>query len=376
MNIIVLASATRSSGALTIYKQFLSHLPNYVKDNKYYIFVDPSMPQPEIENVEYIHDSNHSYKHRMYMDKEGYMKIMKGRGILPDVVFSLQNTGCVTNCRQVVYYHQSLPFYPQRWNPFKKHERTMFLYKYIYPIFVKRTLNKHTEIIVQIQFIKNGFVKRFNYNPDKVHVAFPDVEKINIDSVVPYDFNNECYNFIYPASPSPYKNHLTIAKALNELKTIDGNLVDKIRVHLTTGEKDSSALYDYIKENKLTHCFEFHGIISHEKLLSMYKSSIGLLFPSVIETLGLPLLEAAAFALPIIAADLDYAREVTTGYDGVKFVAPYQYQDWADSIRGVCNSKQIYEPLVYRFSEWDKILRLILFKEMDCNTVSISELGG
>ena len=77
MNIIVLASATRSSGALTIYKQFLSHLPNYVKDNRYFIFVDPSMPQPEIENVEYIHDSDHSYKHRMYMDKEGYMQEIK-----------------------------------------------------------------------------------------------------------------------------------------------------------------------------------------------------------------------------------------------------------------------------------------------------------
>lgn len=365
MNVLVLSAACRDSGALTIYKQFIFHLPNYVKNNKYYIFVDPSMPQPEIENVEYIHDSDHSYKHRMYMDKEGYMRELKERGVKPDVVFSLQNTGCVTDCKQVVYYHQSLPFYPQKWNPFKKSERTMFLYKYIYPFFVKRTLNKDTEIVVQIPFIKKGFVKRFKYEPEKVHVVFPDVEKIDIDSVVPHDFENECYNFIYPASPSPYKRHLTIAKALNELKTIDGSLLDRIRVHFTSEAKDNSALYDYIKENKLSHCFEFHGSIPHEKLLSMYKSSIGLLFPSVIETLGLPLLEAAAFGLPIIAADLDYAREVTTGYDGVKFVDPYQYQDWADSIRGVCKPKQIYKPLVNRSSEWNNILKVILSKKMD-----------
>ena len=35
------------------------------------------MDQPAIENVEYILDNNHSYKHRMYMDKEGYMKEMR-----------------------------------------------------------------------------------------------------------------------------------------------------------------------------------------------------------------------------------------------------------------------------------------------------------
>ena len=332
MNIVVLASATRSSGALTIYKQYLSHLPNYIKDNKYYIFIDSSMPQPEIENVVYIHDSNHSYKHRMYMDKEGYLQEMKDRGVIPDVVFSLQNTGCVTNCKQVIYYHQPLPFYPQKWNPFKKAERIMFLYKYIYPFFVKRTLNKDTEIIVQIPFIKKGFVKRFNYDFNKIHVAFPDVEKIDINGVVPYDFEKDGYNFVYPATAPAYKGHLTIAKALKRIKYKDEEIVDKIRIHLTIGQHDNKELYKYIKDHELSHCFVFHGMVPHNQLLSFYKGCKGLLYPSTVETLGLPLLEASTFGLPIVASDLDYAHEVTNGYDGVVFIHPQKYDEWADNI--------------------------------------------
>lgn len=98
MNILVLASASRTSGALTIYKQFLSHLENYLDGNQYYIFVDPSMPQPTLQNMEYIHEPNHSFKRQIYMDKEGYMKVMSDRNITPDIVFSLQNTRISTSC--------------------------------------------------------------------------------------------------------------------------------------------------------------------------------------------------------------------------------------------------------------------------------------
>lgn len=45
--IVVSASATRSSGTLTIYKQFVEHLPSHIDGMHYTIFVHPSMPQPE-----------------------------------------------------------------------------------------------------------------------------------------------------------------------------------------------------------------------------------------------------------------------------------------------------------------------------------------
>lgn len=360
MNVLVLASATRTSGALTIYKQFLSHLPNYVRGHRYYIFVDSGMPQPEIENVEYIHDSDHSYKHRMYMDKKGYIAEIDRRGVTLDMVFSLQNTGCITNCKQVVYYHQPLPFYPHKWNPFKKAERTLFLYKYIYPFFVKRTLNNNTDIVVQIPFIKKGFAKHFNFDSNKIHVAFPDVENIDINNIPIHDYKNGCYNFIYPATAASYKGHLTLAKAINIIKENDESLANKIKIHLTIEPRANIELYKYITKNNLLNSFEFHGCIPHDELLSFYKGSIGLLFPSTIETLGLPLLEAAAFGLPIIASDLDYAHEVTLGYNGIDFIQSNEFDVWADKISAICENKVIFDSFALTRSEWPEVFNLIL----------------
>ena len=54
MNIFVIATTLQAGGGITIYKQFLSHLPKYIGHDKYWIFVNPILPQVVIEGVEYI----------------------------------------------------------------------------------------------------------------------------------------------------------------------------------------------------------------------------------------------------------------------------------------------------------------------------------
>ena len=53
-NIIVSAAACRTSGAKTIYLQFLKHLKEHAAKNHYYVFIDESMPHEDIPGVEYF----------------------------------------------------------------------------------------------------------------------------------------------------------------------------------------------------------------------------------------------------------------------------------------------------------------------------------
>lgn len=359
MNIIVLATAVRTSGALTIYRQFIYNLPRYINNDRYYVFIDPSMDQPMIDGVKYINESNHSWIHRIWMDFFGQNKWLKDNNVSPDVIVSLQNCGIKTDRKQLIYYHQPLPFYKRKWNPFKKSELLLFCYKYIYPYFVKKTLNKKTDIVVQIPYIKRGFIERFHWDEKKVHVLFPDLDDISSDNIKPIVFEDNFFHFIYPASAFKYKEHLTIVKALFLLKRKNPSIVDKIRFHLTIEISDFPILFRSIVSKGLIEQFIFEGKVNHDKLLSYYKSSTGFVFPSTIETLGLPLLEAASFGLPIITVDLDYAHEVLSEYEGAIYVKPYDYENWCNQIYFLCINENMYKPLKQNVSSWPSFFELI-----------------
>ena len=70
------------------------------------------------------------------------------------------------------------------------------------------------------------------------------------------------------------------------------------------------------EEKKLP--IEFIGPVPRTQLFEQYASSV-LVFPSYIETIGLPLLEARSVGAPILAADCLYARDGVGGYEKAEF---------------------------------------------------------
>lgn len=361
MNVVISAAALRSSGGLSIYKQFLLHLKNNVRGDRYIIFIDASMPAPQIDDVEYIVVDLKSHISRIRFDSNECLSILKEKGIHADVAVSLQNT-CVNvgAKRNILYYHQSLPFYPNQWNPLKRDEMLLFYYKWIYPFFVKKSLYKGTQVVVQIPFIKRGFCRKFHFPEQNVHVLFPDVERIETEEIKPYTWNDNKVHFIYPATAYSYKKHMTLARAVKGIKRDNQDYSERFKIHLTISEKEHPELKEFIYDNGISSNFDFMGRVSHDTLMSMYKSCSALLFPSIIETLGLPLLEAAAFGMPIVVSDLDYSREVLGGYDGGCFVGANDIESWSREILMIINLQVKYKPLPNREeTSWTEFFKLI-----------------
>ena len=73
MNICVIATASRESGALAIFKQFINALKTEVGSDRYCIFIDPSMPQEEINGVEYVTYDTRGIR-RVAFDAYGFNK--------------------------------------------------------------------------------------------------------------------------------------------------------------------------------------------------------------------------------------------------------------------------------------------------------------
>jgi glycosyltransferase involved in cell wall biosynthesis len=97
----------------------------------------------------------------------------------------------------------------------------------------------------------------------------------------------------YPAMFYPYKNHRIIIDYISSYSAA-GNYIDSFI--FTTKNIFNNP---FIKEL---------GILTPEECYEFYKSSDALIFPSLMESYGLPLIEAMQMQLPIIVSDLDYAK--------------------------------------------------------------------
>ena len=102
------------------------------------------------------------------------------------------------------------------------------------------------------------------------------------------------------------------------------------------GEKGAfELLYNKYKDTKN---IRFTGLIPHEKIDEYYQISDCMIFPSKLETWGLPISEYATYNRPIIAADLPYAYETAAGHDLTAFFNPDNPEELAELMLNAMNA--------------------------------------
>lgn len=338
MKIIVVNNpAAKSGGALTILKDFFEKIKSLKCSNKFYVFVSlEELKKYETENLKILVIPKQGLRNRVVWDNYGLKKYLKINNISPNLFISIQNTGVSLDKKipQLIYYHQPLSIVDLKWNLLDKKQRLFWMYKNIYPFFIRQYLKRVKKVIVQTEWVKEIFSKKFNYSLENIVLMRPELKPINVEmiNVIP----REKIRIFYPATPIIYKNHKIIIEALEELKKEFPNLEDNVECIFTFSENDDINLFKLIKEKKLENIIKLIGEIPYAKVLEYYKSSNLMVFPSYLETFGLPLLEAQIFGLKILAVDLSYSREVIGEYSNVKFIKKDNLKKWSEEIRREC----------------------------------------
>lgn len=116
------------------------------------------------------------------------------------------------------------------------------------------------------------------------------------------------YDFVYVASGEPHKNHVRLIKAWKILAA-EGLFPS---LCLTVPEQQYSEVVDYIRRAKTEYGLQIENVSvsSMPEIEALYQKSGAVVYPSSLESFGLPLIEAREAGLPIIAAELDYVRDV------------------------------------------------------------------
>ncbi|MFK7871469.1 MAG: glycosyltransferase [Roseobacter sp.] len=142
------------------------------------------------------------------------------------------------------------------------------------------------------------------------------------------------YDYLYVASPEGHKNHKRLLEAWMLMAAEDTGAPT---LALTLSPAQAGFLAPYLSHLKDTVTLEDPR--GRHEMPDLYASAQALIYPSLFESFGLPLLEAAAYGLPILAAERDYVRDV---------VVPSQTFDPASAVsiaRAVRRHQKVKQPI-------------------------------
>ena len=323
-------------GPLTVYEECLRCIEKYFLENYEIVALVHNRElfsefDSRIKFIEFM-DSKKSYLKRFYYEYFYFKRLSKK--LKPYLWFSLHDmTPNVVADKRVVYCHNSIIFYDMKRkdmiNEFKMFMFSKF-YKYIYKINIK----KNNFVVVQQDWIRKRFKKIFKIK--NVIVAHPNVV---ID-----DSNNNYKNtkivknsFLYPSFPRIFKNFEVICKAV---EILENKNIENLKVYLTIDGSENIYSKEIVEKYGRLKCIKFIGLQTRENLMKYYSKIETVIFPSKLETWGLPISEAKAFGKNIILADLEYAHETLGTYEKVMFFEPDNAEKLAEKIEMLINDDE------------------------------------
>lgn len=319
MRIVVNDFAASNGGGASILKSFYSYLVES-KDENEWIFLLSDNYIEETENIKIIllPKEKKSRIRRLAFDLCYGRRLIKK--LRPDAIFYLQNTLIRgVKCPQIMYMDQSIAFQKEKnFSIFKAEERKYAVYQHIIGRFNRSACKKSDKVIVQTKWLQEAIVKQSKKREEDV-IRVPVA--VNIDKNIYKATNVSTNTFFYPASGAVYKNHDCIYKAIETLDRSDF----KMLLTLQAGEK------------KHKNC-EYLGTVAQKEVYKIMSESV-LLFPSYIESFGLPLKEAREIGTLIIAADTAFARELLEGYENAYYFNTFDFSELAKLMQDVLDGK-------------------------------------
>ncbi len=293
--ILVQGSSCISLGSIEILKQFISYCPR----NQKIIFICPYI----LKNDSYLNKYKSYYNLKFFFIPHSIFGIVLGPFVdiisttiftkfkLIDHYINFSNYGLCFSSKFSLFFHNSHLINEN--NTLKKRSKFKLIFKKIILI---DNLKRAKNVYIQT----NHMLKELSwiYKNKKIDKSNLKLLPISLPKKIIYrSKSNFEFQLFYPCLDLPHKRcELAIKSTINA-----SELNNKIGLVITIPKK-----YKYLKNKQIYFC----GTISKKNVHFFYNSSKALLITSDKESLGLPILEALTFSIPVIAPRLPYVEEI------------------------------------------------------------------
>jgi len=212
----------------------------------------------------------------------------------------------------------------------------------------KPSVENATRVIVSAEFTKRCLVERYGIKPEKIdviHTGYGHEYRI-IEDQEALDKIRTRYGLFkpfmyYPAATWPHKNHKTLLAAFRLL--IDRYPFDGHLVFSGIAMQWQREIMEEITKLGLDGSVKILGYLPNEELPYLYNLARIMVFPSLFEGFGIPLVEAMACGCPVVCSDATSIPEVV-GKAGIIF-DPLSKEDIAEKIWSAWNADSRIEQM-------------------------------
>ncbi|MBD1842309.1 glycosyltransferase family 4 protein [Cyanobacteria bacterium FACHB-63] len=230
-----------------------------------------------------------------------------------------------TNCRYVVTLHDFIPLrFPRFTSPLTQY------YRYYIPY----VLNQAQHILSDSESTANDAIAFYKIPSNKI-------------TVVPLAYDNQHFKFLdlprrnyflYVGRHDAYKN---IGRSLTAFSQLPEDY--EFWIAGSPDPRFTPSLEIQAEELGIRDRVKFLSYVSYAELPELINRAIALVFPSLWEGFGLPVLEAMACGTPVITSNLSSLPEVAG--DAALLVDPYKESAIAEAMKLIVTDSQMHDQL-------------------------------
>jgi glycosyltransferase involved in cell wall biosynthesis len=247
-----------------------------------------------------------------------------------------------TKCRFIVMSHDMIPLrFPKRFSPLTPYHR----------YYIPQVLNQAQHIICNSQATAKDMVNFFQIPANKI-------------TPIPLAYNRSQFKFfnlptrnyfLYIGRQDPYKNLPRLISAFSALPNRNDY---ELWLAGPYDKRYSPLLEIQTQELGINHLVKFLNYVPYNELPIIINQAIALVFPSLWEGFGLPVLEAMACGTPVITSNISSVPEVAG--DAAILINPYNIEEITAAMKIIINDsetrKQLSEKGLKRANQftWEK----------------------
>lgn len=232
-----------------------------------------------------------------------------------------------SNCRFIVMSHDMIPLrFPKPFSPLTPYHR----------YYTPQVLNQAQHIICNSEATAKDITDFYQIRTNKI-------------TPIPLAYNRTHFRylnlptsnyFLYIGRQHPYKN---LQRLISSFAALPNKGDYELWLAGPTDKRYTPLLQAQVEELGITHCVKFLNYVPYSELPTIINQAVGLVFPSLWEGFGFPVLEAMACGTPVITSNISSLPEVAG--DAAILINPHNIGEITEAMQAIINDSEMRKQL-------------------------------